>query len=105
VLTTVGSVLSCRAVTAGVQAADVQAAAIGGTPALLNPVTLRVAQADSVAAFTTAPGRTTSTTRAPALPRTGMSETLLLVIGGMMAAVALGLRRASAPVTVRARRR
>jgi hypothetical protein len=33
-----------------------------------------------------------------------MNETLLLVIGGMMAAVALGLRRASAPVKVRANR-
>jgi hypothetical protein len=98
VLATVGSLLSCRAAAAGVQAA-----AIGGTPALLNPVTLRVAQASSVAAFTTAPGRTTSTT-APGLPRTGMNETLLLVIGGMMAAVALGLRRASAPVKVRANR-
>jgi LPXTG-motif cell wall-anchored protein len=40
----------------------------------------------------------------PALPRTGMNETLLLVIGGLMAAVALGLRKVSAPVRVRAKR-
>ncbi|MEY2454703.1 MAG: hypothetical protein QOD92_4277 [Acidimicrobiaceae bacterium] len=72
------------------------------TAALTEPLSFQTASVGSTAEFKVAAAPAVPET--PALPRTGMNETLLLVIGGLMAAVALGLRRASAPVKVRANR-
>jgi hypothetical protein len=81
------------------------AAPEGFFTALNTPLTLKIASVSSAANFkVAATPATPATPETPALPRTGMNETLLLVIGGLMAAVALGLRRASAPVKVRASR-
>jgi hypothetical protein len=74
--------------------------------ALSTPATFRIASVNSAAEFKTVAAPVTPVTPAtPALPRTGMNETLLLVVGGLMAAVALGLRRAAQPVKVRANRK
>jgi hypothetical protein len=106
-LSTVGSVVSCDLV-GGASAGQFQPQALlpNALPALTAPITLTAASVSSAATFqpATTP-QTPQTPTTPGLARTGMNETLLLVIGGLMAAVALGLRRAASPVRVRARRR
>ncbi|MEY2449671.1 MAG: hypothetical protein QOH79_3147 [Acidimicrobiaceae bacterium] len=76
----------------------------GEVAALTEPFTVAAASAGSASNFkvVAVPATTPET---PALPRTGTNETLLLMFGGLMAAVALGLRRVSAPVRVRANRK
>jgi LPXTG-motif cell wall-anchored protein len=70
--------------------------AVGGFPGLLSPVTFKAASVNSAATFkTVAAPQTPTTPNSPALPRTGMNETLLLIVGGLMAAFALGIRRVS----------
>ena len=74
--------------------------ALPAFPALLTPITLTAAEANSVSEFkSVAQGTDTTTTTTqtpgtpidgPALSRTGMNETLLLIIGGLMAAAARG---------------
>jgi LPXTG-motif cell wall-anchored protein len=85
--------------------AEISAQAIpeGAVAALTGPITFKAASVSSVAEYKVVAA--TATPEEPALPRTGMNETLLLVIGGLMAAAALGLRRLGAPVKVRANRK
>jgi len=71
--------------------------AVGGFPGLTGPVTFKAASVNSAATFKAVAAPATPTTpTSPSLPRTGMNETLLLIVGGLMAAAALGIRRASA---------
>jgi LPXTG-motif cell wall-anchored protein len=88
-----------------VRGASVQASVLpeGTLAALTGPITLTTASVSSAATFKAA--ATPETPATPQLPRTGMNETLLLVVGGLMAAAALGLRRITSPATVRSRRK
>jgi LPXTG-motif cell wall-anchored protein len=94
---------ACGAVLEDVQQLAPQA--VGGFPGLLSPVTFKAASVNSVSSFKTVAAPTQTTTpNSPPLPRTGMNETLLLIVGGLMAAAALGVRRISAdPERVRIR--
>ena len=80
----------------------------GAVAALTGPLTLKAASVTSAAEFkvgaTPALPSTPVVPESPSLPRTGMNETLLLVIGGLMAAFALGLRRVSVPARAQARK-
>ncbi|MEY2420963.1 MAG: hypothetical protein QOI95_1030 [Acidimicrobiaceae bacterium] len=80
-----------------------QAIPEGAVAALTGPITFKAASLNSVANYKVVAAP--AVPEVPALPRTGMNETLLLVVGGLMAAVALGLRRAAVPVKVRANRK
>jgi LPXTG cell wall anchor motif len=76
------------------------------TTALTAPLTFRAASISSAANFKVVAAPVTPTTPAtPELPRTGTNELLLLVVGGLLAAVALGVRRVTAVARATSRRR
>ncbi|HEV3225306.1 MAG TPA: hypothetical protein VGZ52_00670 [Acidimicrobiales bacterium] len=110
VLSAISSVVSCNLTVTGLN----PDALVPNIPALLSPITLTAAQANSVAAFTptqssttttstTAPGTssnpgtpgspTSTTTTGSPLARTGNDAALLLIFGALLAAAALGTRR------------
>lgn len=105
-LTEIGSGVLCEVpIPAGVVDIGDLAIGEGEFAALTGPITLKAASVGSLAQFKATPATTTQTPTEDPLPRTGMNETLLLVVGGLMAAVAVGLRRTAAPVKVRANRK
>ena len=96
------AVPSCNLVALSAEQLAPQAVDLPGLPALLSPVTVTAAQANSVASFAATPGQTpttvtnnptTTTPTSPGLARTGGDATLTLIGGALLAAFVLAARR------------